>query len=179
MIGQLWLEISPLHGQTIILILPEPTYYIENHHKGVRSTIHGWLVNDVSQCALMIISNRELPGCCHCLVPLPCPESYTTQDSEFPLPSVLLCSLHIHLTCNMLSLIKQVHWLSFHCLGVDKVSMLTHTYPHKPWRKIKWPYASSRLTTHFMCGLMSDLVICKFRKSMVMHNTECSYWDQV
>ena len=25
----------------------------------------------------------------------------------------------------------------------DKVSMLTHIYPHKPWREIKWPYAKS------------------------------------
>ena len=33
----------------------------------------------------------------------------------------------------------------------DKVSMLTHTY-------------TTRLTAHFMCGLRSDLVICKFRK---------------
>ena len=24
-----------------------------------------------------------------------------------------------------------------------------------------------------MCGLMADLVICKFRKSMVIHDTEC------
>ena len=30
-----------------------------------------------------------------------------------------------------------------------------------------------------MCGLMSDLVICKFRKSMVIHDTKYPYWDQV
>ena len=30
-----------------------------------------------------------------------------------------------------------------------------------------------------MYGLMSDLVICKFRKSMIIHDTECPYWDQV
>ena len=30
-----------------------------------------------------------------------------------------------------------------------------------------------------MCGMMSHLVICKFRKSMVIHDTECPYWDQV
>ena len=29
-----------------------------------------------------------------------------------------------------------------------------------------------------MCGLMSDLVICKFRKSIVIHDTECPYSDQ-
>ena len=26
---------------------------------------------------------------------------------------------------------------------------------------------------------MSDVVIYKFRKSMIIHDTECSYWDQV
>ena len=26
---------------------------------------------------------------------------------------------------------------------------------------------------------MSDLVICKFRKSMVIYDAECAYWDQV
>ena len=30
-----------------------------------------------------------------------------------------------------------------------------------------------------MCDLTSDLVICKFRKSMVVHDSECPYWDQV
>ena len=30
-----------------------------------------------------------------------------------------------------------------------------------------------------MCGWVYDLVICKFRKSMVVHDTECPYWDQV
>ena len=44
---------------------------------------------------------------------------------------------------------------------------------------LKRPYAITRLTAHFMCGLTSDLVICKFWKSMVMHDTECPYWDQV
>ena len=64
--------------------------------------------------------------------------------------------------------------------GGDKVSMLTHTYPHKPLRKIlKRPYAITRLTAHLMCDLMSDLVTWKFRKNMVMHDTERPYWDQV
>ena len=61
-------------------------------------------------------------------------------------------------------------------LGGDKVSMLTRT---NPWGRLKWPSAITRLTAHFMCGLMSDMVICKFRKSMVIHDTECPYWDQV
>ena len=30
-----------------------------------------------------------------------------------------------------------------------------------------------------MCGVTSDLVICKFSKSTVIHDTECPYWDQV
>ena len=43
----------------------------------------------------------------------------------------------------------------------DKVSMLTHTYPHKARRKIEVTICKiTRLTAHFMCGLMSDLLIC-------------------
>ena len=42
----------------------------------------------------------------------------------------------------------------------DKVSMLTHIYPHKAWRKIEVIICKiTRLTAHFMCGLMSDLLI--------------------
>ena len=48
-----------------------------------------------------------------------------------------------------------------------------------PWERLKWPNSITRLTAHFICGLMSDMVICKFWKSMVMHDTECPYWDQV
>ena len=37
----------------------------------------------------------------------------------------------------------------------DKVSMLTHIYPHKPQRKIEVTICKiTRLTAHFMCGLM-------------------------
>ena len=43
----------------------------------------------------------------------------------------------------------------------DKVSMLTHIYPHKARRKIEVIICKiTRLTAHFMCGLMSDLLIC-------------------
>ena len=43
----------------------------------------------------------------------------------------------------------------------DKVSMLTHMYPHKTRRKIEVIICKiTRLTAHFMCGLMSDLLIC-------------------
>ena len=66
------------------------------------------------------------------------------------------------------------HWLSKKKL----LSIRIHTHTN-PWRRLKWLYAITRLTAHFMCGLMSDLVICKFRKSMAIHDTGCPYWDQV
>ena len=73
-----------------------------------------------------------------------------------------------------------VQYSFYEPLGVDEVSMLTHTYPHKPQRKIKVTiYAIARMTANFLCGLTSDLVICKFRKSRVIYDTECPYWDQV
>ena len=72
---------------------------------------------------------------------------------------------------------------SFCSLRGDKVStcMLTHTYPHKPLRKIKWPSAITRLTAHFTCGLMSDLAVCRclHRKNMVIHDIECLCWPGV
>ena len=58
------------------------------------------------------------------------------------------------------------------------VCLLIHTHTN-PWGRLKLSYAITRLTAHFMCGLMSGLVICKFGKIMVMHDTECLYWDQV
>ena len=59
----------------------------------------------------------------------------------------------------------------------DKVSMLTHIYPHKPWRNIEVTICKiTRLTAHFMCGLMSDLLIWHlFIKNMVIHDIECPY----
>ena len=62
-----------------------------------------------------------------------------------------------------------------HALGLDKASMLTHIYPHNPLKRLKWPYAITRLTTQFMCGLMFDLVLCKFKKSMIIHDIQCPY----
>ena len=46
-------------------------------------------------------------------------------------------------------------------LRSDKVSVLTRTYPHIAMRKI---VAITRLTASFTYGLLSDLVICKYRK---------------
>ena len=39
-----------------------------------------------------------------------------------------------------------------------------------PWGRLKWSHAITRLTAHFMYGLTSDQ-ICKFRKNMVIHDT--------
>ena len=39
---------------------------------------------------------------------------------------------------------------------------------------MKWSYVITWLAAHFMCGLISDLMICKFRKSVVIHDTEWS-----
>ena len=38
-------------------------------------------------------------------------------------------------------------------LRVDKVGMLPLHTLAKPWGRLKWPYAITRLTAHFMCGL--------------------------
>ena len=57
--------------------------------------------------------------------------------------------------------------------------MLAHTYPHKPLRKIKVTMCNHQADSQLCIGLMSDLVNCKFRKIMVIHDTECPYWDQV
>ena len=61
-------------------------------------------------------------------------------------------------------------------LWSDKASMLTHTYSHKPLGKI---------SNHQFNGpfhLWSDVWSCELqskRKGMVMHDTECLYWDQM
>ena len=41
----------------------------------------------------------------------------------------------------------------------DTMSMVIYAYLHKALRKIKWSFTITRLTAHFMCGLISDLVI--------------------
>ena len=52
--------------------------------------------------------------------------------------------------------------------------MLTHVYPHKARRKIEVTICKiTRLTAHFMCGLMSDLHL--LIKIMVIHDTECPF----
>ena len=44
----------------------------------------------------------------------------------------------------------------------DTVSMLTHIYTHKPLRKTEVTICNHQADSHFVCDLMSDLVICKF-----------------
>ena len=59
----------------------------------------------------------------------------------------------------------------------DKVSMLTHIYPHKPLRKIEVTICNHQADSPLY--VWPDVVICKSTKSMVTHDTECPYWDQV
>ena len=62
----------------------------------------------------------------------------------------------------------------------DKVSMLSHIYPHKSLRKIELTICNHQADSLlYVWPNRSDLVICNFRKSMVIHDTECPYWDQV
>ena len=64
-----------------------------------------------------------------------------------------------------------------HCFIPQSVE---HTYPCKPLRKIKVTICNHQADSQlYVCGLISDLVNWKFRKSMVIHDTECPYWDQV
>ena len=60
----------------------------------------------------------------------------------------------------------------------DKVSMLTHTYPHKPLRKNKVTICNHQADSPL--NLWPDVWFgdCKFR-NVVLHDAECPYWDQV
>ena len=81
------------------------------------------------------------------------------------------CSVHARLM-----FITLYTYTAFPTLWDDKVSVLTHTYPHKPVRKIKWPAAVTRLTPHL---LMAWNLIWWFGNSMIIHDTECPCWDQM
>ena len=73
---------------------------------------------------------------------------------RYVLFTCLYSLLLLFTTQNTRQLLSVAHW-------GDKVSMLTHIYPHKPWREIEVTICKiTRLTAHFMCGLMSDLLIC-------------------
>ena len=61
-----------------------------------------------------------------------------------------------------------------------KMSMLNHNTLSDLWVSLKWPSTITRLTAHFTCGLMPDVVICNIGKSMVLFMTlaACPYWTQ-
>ena len=54
--------------------------------------------------------------------------------------------------------------------------MLTHTYPHKPPEEDSSDHMQSPGWQPTFCVAWC-LMICKFRKSVVIHDTECPYWD--
>ena len=58
----------------------------------------------------------------------------------------------------------------------DEVSMLTYT---NPWGRLSSHLQSPGQLPTLHVAWMSDLVICKCGKSMAIHDTECTYWDQV
>ena len=82
--------------------------------------------------------------------------------------------LMVHVPCPESECAMWKTWVQYktrQMFGGDKVSMLTYTYPHKPRKKSKVTICNHQaLTAHFMRGLMSDMVICKFRKSIVIPN---------
>ena len=62
----------------------------------------------------------------------------------------------------------------------DIVSMLAHIYPHKARRKIEVIICKiTRLTAHFVWPDVWSADLHLLIKSMVIHDTECPYWDQV
>ena len=71
-------------------------------------------------------------------------------------------------------------WLMLiHISGVIKwVCLSIHTHTN-PWGRLKWPYAITRLTVHFTCGLMYALVICMQRKEYGVHDNKHPDWDWV
>ena len=67
-----------------------------------------------------------------------------------------------------------------HPLGVIKFSMLTHTYPHNTPRKIKSDHMQSPGWQPTLCVAWCQIWwFASLDKSMVIHDTECPYWDQV
>ena len=98
--------------------------------------------------------------------------------STTKLLAVYLMGMYSFLT-SCLVLILPVSPFFLLTLRGDKVNMFACSCLHKPLRKtLKWPCAITRPTIHFMCGLVSDLVICKVKEYDVMYKAKCSYWSQ-
>ena len=103
---------------------------------------------------------------------------YTLQIRENRLQNWLV-SIDVYLMSPLCHPFGFVLFISWTIRG-DKVSILTHTYPHKPPRKIKWPSAPGWQRTLSVAWCL----IWRFtniEKSIVMriHDPKCSYWDQV
>ena len=66
-----------------------------------------------------------------------------------------------------------------HILGSDRVSMLTHTYPHKLLRKTKVTICNHEVDSLFY--LWPGVCTCDLqaKKSMAVIDAECPYWDLV
>ena len=60
-------------------------------------------------------------------------------------------------------------------LRCDKVSMLTHTYQHKPLRKIKVAICNNQVDSLFYLWHVCSGDLLAKKKSMVVHDTECPY----
>ena len=79
----------------------------------------------------------------------------------------------------LLCIHHKIMFTPIHSFGVDKVSRAyvnPYIPTHKPLRRIK-VYVIARLILNllFCVALMSEMVICKFRKSMVIQDTKCPY----
>ena len=108
---------------------------------------------------------------------------------------VCLCTYHLLSVCVMLRMWKANHWLyrkyyvlvcplytvsflsyqSYHILTVS-VCYPIHTHT-KPWGRLKWPYAITRLTVHCTWNLVSDLVICYAKVSDTIYDAKCPHLD--
>ena len=97
----------------------------------------------------------------------------TSGESRWCIWSILVLIHQIQY--NMLRSLRNVYVHTQTCLENqslwgDKVSMLTHICPHKPLRNIEVTICKiTRPTAHFMCGPMSDLLICKFMYGHTWH----------
>ena len=94
-----------------------------------------------------------------------------TSNSLFSLSLISVVSCEF-LSCFSLVLINSswevIKW----------VSQPTHTH-RSTWRRLKWPSTITRLTAHFIYGLVYDLLICKLKEEDVMHDAECTYRNHV
>ena len=80
----------------------------------------------------------------------------------------------------------KIHWaFAITCIMIktlwgDKLSTLTHMYPHKPWRNINWwSSAITRLAANLRVLWCLIWWCSSIEKRMVTHDTECPYLDQV